>query len=271
MTAAAAHPTRLRVALQGFSDFERTALASYFRLAGNRFPAYEQAAEPDEARFIVADADMPGVIDRIVEAGRVADTVFVGSHAPEGALAWMMRPIDPLHVLRELDARAEAQQGPAREERPLARRASDVPLPPREVSPDALIVDDNAIAMRALERQLQAMGLSVARAGSAAKALELANRLAFRYVFIDIDLAPSAELDALGLCERLKQEAREAGGTVPTVVLLSAHAESVERVRTALAGGDGYLTQPVEEGALKRLLQSRRPPSDTGALRSLPR
>ena len=36
-------PDRYRVALQGFSDFERSALASFFRLAGQRAPAYVQA------------------------------------------------------------------------------------------------------------------------------------------------------------------------------------------------------------------------------------
>ncbi|HET9646499.1 MAG TPA: hypothetical protein VFP68_24770 [Burkholderiaceae bacterium] len=96
--------SRYPVALEGFSDFERAALASYFRLIGDRDPTYEHAPSIDDARFIVADADIPGVVDAVVTAQRAHDTVFIGAQAPEGAMAWMMRPIDPMHVLRELDA-----------------------------------------------------------------------------------------------------------------------------------------------------------------------
>src|SRR4051794_24442033 len=95
---------RFRVALQGLSAFERSAMVSYFRLSADRFPAYEQADSALDADFVVADADHPGVVDQIVAGGRAADTVFIGAQAPDGALAWMMRPIDPMHVLRELDA-----------------------------------------------------------------------------------------------------------------------------------------------------------------------
>lgn len=143
----AANGTRFRVALQGFSEFERSALASYFRLAADRYPSYEQTGAMDEAHFIVADADDAAVVQAVVSAERAGDTVFIGAQAPEGAMAWMMRPIDPMHVLRELDARValhersstgstltpptvplvvsrEAANGAPSP----ARRASDVPL-----------------------------------------------------------------------------------------------------------------------------------------------
>lgn len=94
---------RYPVAFVGFSAFERSALASTFRLSGHRQPSYEQAATLGEGQFIVADADHPGVIDQVLAAGRVGHAVFIGAAAPRGAAAWMMRPIDPLHVLRELD------------------------------------------------------------------------------------------------------------------------------------------------------------------------
>ena len=96
----------LRVALQGFTAFERTALASCFRLSRGATPGYEAVSGLDEAQFVVADADHPDIVDAIVQAGRAHDAVFVGVAAPDGAAAWMMRPIDPLHVLRELDAMA---------------------------------------------------------------------------------------------------------------------------------------------------------------------
>jgi CheY-like chemotaxis protein len=275
--AAPAPAPRLRVALLGFSEFERAALASYFRLAGDRFPAYEQTDSLHDARFIVADADHPGAVQDVVAAGRVADTVFIGGQAPEGALAWRMRPIDPLHVLRELDAHVAllraAAQGPGAigfTAPAPARRASDAPPPPRDVSPDALVVGDNEAGLRALERQLQGLGLTVARAGTSGKALELCARLAFRFVFIDTDLGPSSETDAFALCEQLQQPIGEAAP--PTVCLVSGRGESVDRMRATLAGCDAFLAEPIDEAALKRVLHGRGVPAGaSGAARALPR
>jgi CheY-like chemotaxis protein len=263
MTAASSSTPRLRVALLGFSDFERAALASYFRLAGDRFPAYEQTESIEDARFIVADADHPGAVQQVQAAGRVGDTVFIGGQAPEGALAWRLRPIDPLQVLRELDAHVAllrlAVRRPAADRAALpARRASDVPLPPRDVSPDALVVGDNEAALRALERQLQGLGLTVARAGTSGKALELCARLAFRFVFIDTDLGPSSELDAFALCEQLQQRSETDGDAAPpTICLVSGRGEASDGVRAAVAGCDAFLAEPIDEAALRRVLNGR--------------
>ncbi len=249
---------RFRVALQGFSGFERSALASYFRLAGDRFPAYEQAEGLNDARFIVADADHPDAVRQVVEAGRLADTVFIGAQVPEGALAWMMRPIDPMHVLRELDAAVALRQHGGTPSANAAefpsRRASDRPAPARNVSPQVLVVDDNELAARALERDLQALGLSVARANTSGKALELLSRLAFRFVFTDLDLGTASELDGLGLCQQIKHEHPHGSGPVPAVFLLTEPGRPVSRVRGTLAGCDACLDKPVDEGQLKRLL-----------------
>jgi CheY-like chemotaxis protein len=263
MTPVAPRP-RLHVALEGFSEFERSALASYFRLAGDRYPAYEQTGTLSEAEFVVADADDAEAVQRVEEAGRVADTVFIGAQAPEGALAWMMRPIDPMHVLRELDGAVLVRQsgfpsaaGAMREPGgvPLpSRRASDLPTPARSVSPQVMIVDDNDAAARALERDLQALGLSVARVNSSGKALELASRLGFRFVFADVDLGPGSELDGLNLCQRLKRLPPHDAGKPPAVFLLTEHDVAVDRVRAALAGSDAFLNKPVDETTLRRVL-----------------
>ncbi|WP_395700460.1 response regulator [Aquabacterium sp.] len=136
------------VALLGFSAFERNALASYFRLAARRQPAYCHVLDVDEARFVVADADQAGVPELLQALGRITDAVFVGAQGPEGAASWMMRPIDPVHVLRELDALVAMRDNPGTGPLPLlapsptisrpitigkgvpARRAADVPVPP---------------------------------------------------------------------------------------------------------------------------------------------
>lgn len=149
MGATAIPPNQHRVALEGFTTFERNALESSFALAAGRHVQYVKADEIAGARFVIADADHPGIVAGIVAAHRVGDTIFVGAQAPDGAMAWTMRPIDPLHVIRQLDA-AVAMRDAAGADVPLqpphaphfgarpgtsepapARRASDSPVPPR--------------------------------------------------------------------------------------------------------------------------------------------
>jgi len=258
---------RHRVALQGFSPFERSALTSYFRLADHH-PAYEQVDTIDDAHFVIADADHPGVIDAVLAADRASDTVFVGAHAPEGALAWMMRPIDPMHVLRELDTVAALRDpGGARRESPAvrppparggmpSRRAGDAHAATSHDggNTEVLIVDDSEIAQRFLERELLALGLQPQRAANSAKALELLAQHRYGFVFLDVELGDDSEFDGLTLCQHIKQQLRCSDGRPPVIVMLSAHGEAVDRVRGTLAGCDAYLTKPLDEAELRRTL-----------------
>ena len=120
-------PARFRVALRGFSDFERSTLGLCFRLAPTRVPAYEEVDDLAQADFIVADADAAGVIATLSQADRLADVVFIGARPVAGALAHARRPIDPINVVRELDALAALRATAAR------RKAA---APPPELTDD---------------------------------------------------------------------------------------------------------------------------------------
>jgi CheY-like chemotaxis protein len=260
-----------RVALLGFGEFERTALVSYLRLSRTRVPAYEEAATLADADFVIADADAAGTIDAVLEADRVADTVFIGSLTPDGALAWMMRPIDPLQVFRELDAtmalrtaRAPVAAAPEQERRPprqppvnkaprhgTTRRAGDLSAPT-----SVLLVDDSEIALRYLERQLQALGLRTETAPNSQRALELLALQPYDLVFVDVDLGPHSELDGLALCQHLKRRHHQpAAATAPKLVMVSAHASATDRVRGSFAGCDAYLAKPLDDAGLQRTLR----------------
>ena len=140
-----------RVAFLGFSDFERKALASYFRLAHNRSPAYEQVPTLTDADFLVADADHGPSVQLVQAIERMGETVFIGNQAPEGSCAWMMRPIDALHVMRELDglvaralgARAPRDDyaGPQTTIIQLARQRRGTPVAAPDPEGDALLRD----------------------------------------------------------------------------------------------------------------------------------
>jgi two-component system, cell cycle response regulator len=278
-----------RVLLIGFGDFERQALTSYLRFSGTRVPAYEQVDDITTADFIIADADHPGAIDEVMAADRGADTVYIGSLAPEGALAWTMRPIDPLQVFRELDAAValrffksappplHATSGPV----PLAPLAADDqhPQPQRRASdvstgPLALLIDDSEIALRFLQRQLSALGLRTEVAANSQDALAQLAQQRFDAVFVDVDLGPDSAMDGLALCQHLKRQQRPHGtGLPPRVVIVSAHGSATDRVRGSFAGCDAYLTKPIKEetmlGQLRTLglvapVESERPRRQRG-------
>jgi CheY-like chemotaxis protein len=259
-----------RVLLIGFGDFERQALTSYLRFSGTRVPAYMQVDDIASADFVVADADHPGAIDEVMAADRGADTVYIGSLAPEGALAWTMRPIDPLQVFRELDAAvalrffksappplhvnsgplpltALSAQAEEDQQHQPQRRASDV-----ATGPLALLIDDSEIALRFLQRQLAVLGLRTETAINSQAALVQLAQQRFDAVFIDVDLGPDSAMDGFALCQHLKRQQRPHGtGLPPRVVIVSAHGSATDRVRGTFAGCDAYLTKPIKEETMQ--------------------
>lgn len=252
---------RLTVALLGFSDFERRALGSFFRLAAPPSLALEQVQDMADARFIVANADHADLLRQLVAADRVADTLFIGTQAPAGAAARLPRPIDALQVLREIETLARLGR------RNTSRLDSDIHLPPASDAPaaarrSALLVDDSAIALRFLQLRLQRMGVDSDLAHGSARALELLAQRAYGFVFIDVELGEGSALDGLTLCQHIRRQHRHVGGRPPLLVLVSAHHSPVDRARGSFAGCDHYLAKPADDEALRQLLtgRSRSPP-----------
>lgn len=137
------------VALVGFDDFERSALAFAFRLSERREFAYTLVDALQDCRFAVADTDTPGFLEAVRAARRLRSTVFVGPQAPAGSQAWLMRPLDASKVLSELDllaARESRETRPA----PFFGDASGLPPPGARVVPS---VDGRPVRSDALGRR----------------------------------------------------------------------------------------------------------------------
>jgi len=235
-------PAPYRVALLGFANFDREGLAAHLRLALQRNPPYVLADSAAAADFMVADAEHAESVHEIVRGGRLRDTVFIGQHAPEGAVACLRRPIDPLHVLRELDA-------------VVTLRAAGVPTAPGRRPPAALLVDDSDIALRFLESRLQRLGLQTERAVNSAQAMQRLEQRRFDFLFLDVELGADSELDGLTLCQRIKRQAPSAAARPPVIAIISAHQSELDRARGTLAGCDAYMGKPLDEPALRTLLR----------------
>lgn len=122
------------VALLGFDDFERSALAFAFRVSERRDLGYTLVDTLQDCRFAVVDTDSPGFLEAVRAARRLRSAVFVGPQAPAGAQAWLMRPLEPSKVLHELDllaARGSRETRPA----PLFGELTGLPLPSGQVLP----------------------------------------------------------------------------------------------------------------------------------------
>lgn len=272
---------RFSVAFQGFGDFERSALASFFRLASARTPAYEQIDDAERADFLIADADLASACDAVAAAGRVDETVFVGARAPQGAMAWLRRPIDPVHILRELDALVERSHAvpslygdlPELPESPPIDLLLDIDpsfagasnQPPAVEllmhghgghAQEVLVVDDSAIARRFLAQRLQTLGYRVRLAATAEEATELLARHRFAIVFLDVLLGPPGSVDGFQICQSLKQRHTAEGTQADAaVVLVTSLKGSSDRVRGSLAGCNAYLTKPLMEADFIAALQ----------------
>ena len=281
--------TRFRVALLGFSAFERSALESYFRLApedGAHHTHYELLPDIVPSReacdFVLADSDHAEVMNVVAAAGRAADTVYVGTHhapaAPREALADLARPIDPLRVRREFDGavdrRSQARQAepvnatPARRYTARARLHAEEQAARESEGGDfshsvllggvggdgmfdqVLVVDDSEIARRFLQMKLQRLGYTVHTASSGQAALEMV--AAHRYAFVFLDVAMDG-LDGFETCKQIKHRPWPLDERLmrgPLVVMVTARSGSVDRIRGTLAGCDAYLTKPLNEDEL---------------------
>jgi CheY-like chemotaxis protein len=248
----------LRVLLIGFGEFERHALSTFIRLSANRVPAYEQVDTMDGADFVIADTDHPGAIDDVVRAERGSDTVYIGSVAPDGALAWAMRPIDPMQVFRELDGAvamrmfkhapppplhvASAPAPLADDKQPL-RRATDIAAAPLAL-------------LRYLQRQLDALGFRTDTCTDSQGALAKLAQQRFDAVFVDLDLGPDSAMNGFSLCQHVKRQRAQGTGLPPRVVIVSAHGSATDRVRGTFVGCDAYLTKPLNETLLAEQLRT---------------
>lgn len=233
-------PAKL-VCFLGLSADERETIAACLRLTPSREPHYELTHVFDGARCVIADAEHAPSVHLVQMAERLKDTVFVGATAPDGARSLVPRPIDPGHVLRELDRLLGATP------------PEPLPFVPKAVAPTALLVDDSEIALRFLELRLKHWGLVTQRAFNSGHALELLAQRHYDFVFLDVELGSSSEMDGLSLCQHIKRQ-QDKLVIASAVFLVSAHASDVDRVHATLAGCDAFLGKPLSEEELARVL-----------------
>jgi two-component system, cell cycle response regulator len=279
-------PTHL-VALIGFTPFERSTLDAFFRLAGRRAPAYSFCPDPARAQLLLVDADSAEAMAHpLARSGRC---VFIGAHGQPEQLGHMPRPLNMMALLRMLDAcigaaaRMPAVPAPPRTApAPVAAPAASVPvasapaapkvapLLPRQfkapqVPPPApaqamaardhiLVVDDSDIALRFMANCLGRFGFDVHLARSGEEALSRVADSNFDFVFMDVTMAG---IDGYQTCKLIKKRPYPDGRRPPSVIMLTSRGGMVDKMRGTLSGCDAYLTKPLQQDALMKVIGER--------------
>jgi DNA-binding response OmpR family regulator len=123
-----------------------------------------------------------------------------------------------------------------------------------------LVVEDDEEIADVLRRSLRNEGYEVRTCGDGIEALDLAAGFVPDLVVLDLGLP---RLDGVEVCRRLR-----ADGDVP-ILMLTARAETADRVGGLDSGADDYLVKPFERKELMariRALLRRRPPRGAAAL-----
>jgi len=273
---------QLEVAILGFGVFERDALSFCVRNALASDVDYALCEQLDDADLVVADADAPGVIERIVQAARTPRVVFVGKTDVPGALHRLPRPIDPTRLLRCLDEMAadlmrehivEWAESPPAERLPpddapaqpaapdpristkaqvrrAVRRAQEAGGGSGPVLADALVLeandDDRAVLVELLER----FGFVVHQAVAAEQASALLQQRSYAAAFLEVAFDGTDRGAGIELCRRIKE-----AGHALALIVVTGKLEPVDHVRSRLVGADVHLTKPLSRGDVARSLE----------------
>jgi DNA-binding response OmpR family regulator len=123
-----------------------------------------------------------------------------------------------------------------------------------------LIVEDDVEIADVLRRSLRNEGYEVRTSADGVDALDVAAGFVPDLVVLDLGLP---RLDGIEVCRRLREE-----GDVP-ILMLTARAETDDRVTGLDSGADDYLVKPFERQELLariRALLRRRPPRGTASM-----
>jgi two-component system, OmpR family, response regulator MprA len=131
---------------------------------------------------------------------------------------------------------------------------------PETATGRVLVVEDDAEIADVLRRSLRQEGYEVKTSADGAEALDVATGFVPDLVVLDLGLP---RLDGVEVCRRLRAE-----GDVP-ILMLTARAETEDRVSGLDSGADDYLVKPFERQELLariRALLRRRPPRGAASL-----
>jgi CheY-like chemotaxis protein len=243
---------RVFVKVLGFTDVERHALNTVFRLSEESDPAYALWATdaPDAPQLALIDGESYEARLEMESPGMEGlKLIWVGSSAPDNAWKTYQRPLSWPDVVRSMD---ELFAPPEVLDFDLdSDSGGPETLPPEPEAPRkrALIASGDRNERLYLRAKLALAKLTQAdEAETAAQALELTRANHYEVALVDFGLPGVSGWDLL-------KELSNAKPAIPHVIITKDNASIVERARAWIGGAEAFFDKPPHPGKLHDLLR----------------
>lgn len=124
------------------------------------------------------------------------------------------------------------------------------PLTSAQQFDDILVVDDSDVALKFMQKRLARYGFRAELVKSGEEALIRVATESYKFVFLEVMMGG---LDGYQICRAIKQR-KYSSAKPPVVVMLTSRGGSIDKIRGGLAGCDAYLTKPLNEAELLKVL-----------------
>ena len=160
-----------------------------------------------------------------------------------GVSAYLTKPVDQDSLLEQI---CRVLQGGSE---PTAALSS---VPHAAITPaNILLAEDNVVNQRVAAGLLQRRGHQVTVVSDGREAVNAVLRVPFDLVLMDLQMPEMGGIDATALIRK-----REAvSGAHVRIIAMTAHAMSSDRERCLAAGMDGYLSKPIDQALLFRVVE----------------
>jgi CheY-like chemotaxis protein len=130
-------------------------------------------------------------------------------------------------------------------------------------SPRVLLVEDNAVNQKLAKRLLEKSGAVVETAVNGREAVELCSAARYQIVFMDCQMPEMDGFEATSQIRRLEGATRHT-----PIIAMTAYALPQDRERCLKSGMDAYVSKPISENELKKMLDTWLPARQTAAFRA---
>lgn len=121
--------------------------------------------------------------------------------------------------------------------------------PKSKLNLSILAVDDNPANLKLISAMLGDAVTNIATCTNGSEAVEQAQKEDYDLIFMDIQMPI---MDGIAACQHIRESSRNKS---TPIIAVTAHAMTGERDRLLSKGMDDYLTKPIDETIMKRMLQ----------------